>query len=127
MSKDNLLEILQNNGDLNDVKPNSIMTLEEEIIKRLVEWVEEENRKAKALDEFKNSKVHLNLKSRIAKKDHTMSEEQWERFRQVWESYGVKFQNDDGTYKCIKDVLNEMAMVWHNITNDFYNIIIDSE
>lgn len=31
MSKDNLLEILQNNGDLNDVKPNSIMTLKEEI------------------------------------------------------------------------------------------------
>lgn len=26
MSEDNLLEILRNNGDLNDVKPNSIMT-----------------------------------------------------------------------------------------------------
>lgn len=31
MSKDNLLEILRNNGDLNNVKPNSIMTLGEEL------------------------------------------------------------------------------------------------
>jgi hypothetical protein len=31
MIKDNLLEILKNNGDLNDVKPNSIMTLKEEL------------------------------------------------------------------------------------------------
>lgn len=88
---------------------------QEEIIKRVVEWVEEENRKAKALDEFKNSKVHLNLKNRIAKKDCAMSDEQWERFRQVWESYGVKFQHDDGTYKYPEDVLNEMAMVWRSL------------
>jgi len=35
MSKDNLLEILRNNEDLNDVKPNSIMTLKEEFLKDL--------------------------------------------------------------------------------------------
>lgn len=88
---------------------------QEEIFKRLAEWAEEESKKAKALDEFKNSQVHLNLKSRIGKKDCTMSEEAWERFRHGWETYGVNFQNDDGTYKYTEDVLNEMAVVWRNL------------
>ena len=88
---------------------------QEEIIKRLVEWAEEENKKAQALDAFRNSQVHFNLKNRVGEKDYTMSEEQWKRFRQGWESYGVKFQNDDGTYKYTEDVLNEMAVVWRNL------------
>lgn len=87
----------------------------EESIKRLFEWVEEESKKAQELDAFKSSRVHFNLKSRTDKKDYTMSEEQWRQFRQVWESYGVKFQNDDGTYEYTEDVLNEMAIVWHNL------------
>lgn len=64
---------------------------------------------------FRNSQVHFNLKNRVGEKDYTMNEEQWKRFRQGWESYGVKFQNDDGTYKYTEDVLNEMAIVWRNL------------
>lgn len=96
------------------VKGDDVME-QEEIIKRLVEWTEEENKKAQALDAFRNSQVHFNLKNRVGEKDYTMSEEQWKRFRQGWESYGVKFQNDDGTYKYTEDVLNEMAIVWRNL------------
>ena len=44
-----------------------------------------------------------------------MNEEQWEQFRHVWESYGVKFQNDDGSYKCLYDVLKQMASIWNKM------------
>lgn len=91
---------------------------QEEIIKRLAEWAEEESRKAKALDEFKNSKAHLNLKSRIAKKECARSDGQWERFKEVWESYGVKFTHDDGTYKSTYEISKEMAQVFEALSDD---------
>ena len=91
---------------------------QEEIVKRLAEWAEEESRKTKALDEFKNNKVHLNLKSRIAKKECARSDGQWERFKKVWESYGVKFTHDDGTYKNTYEILKQMSQVWKNLSDD---------
>lgn len=96
----------------------------EEIIKGLVEWVEEENKKAQKLYEFRNSQVHFNLKNHVGKKDYTMSEEQWKRFRQVWESDGVNFQNDDGTYKSIYEVLCEMSSVWQKLNEENQNEIL---
>jgi len=94
------------------------ITEQEESIKRVVEWAEEESKRAKALDEFKNSQVHFNIKNRVGEKDYTMSEEQWKRFRQVWESYGVKFTNDDGTYKSLYEVLCEMSSVWQRLNEE---------
>ena len=100
------------------------MLEQEESIKRLVEWVEEENKKVQELDVFRNSQVHFNLKNRVGEKDYTMSEEQWKRFRQVWESYGVNFQNDDGTYKSIYDVFCEMSSVWQKLNEENQNEIL---
>ena len=100
------------------------ITEQEESIKRLAEWVEEESKKAKALDEFKNSQVHFNLKNRVGEKDYAMSEEQRKRFRQVWESYGVKFTNDDGTYKSLYEVLCEMSSVWQKLNEENQNEIL---
>ena len=100
------------------------ITEQEESIKRVVEWTEEESKKAKALGEFKNSQVHFNLKNRVGEKDYTMSEEQWKRFRQVWESYGVKFQNDDGTYKSTYEIFCEMSSVWQRLNEENQNEIL---
>lgn len=100
---------------------------QEEILKRLAEWVEEESKKAKALDELKNSQVHFNLKNRVGEKDYTMSEEQWKRFRQVWESHGVKFTNDDGTYKSLYEVLCEMSSVWQKLNEENQNEILQKK
>lgn len=53
-----------------------------------------------------------------------MSEEQWKRFRQVWESYGVNFQNDDGTYKSTYEVFCEMSSVWQRLNEENQNEIL---
>lgn len=96
----------------------------EEIIKGLVEWVEEENKKAQELYEFRNSQIHFNPKNRVGEKDYTMSEEQFEQFKKVWESHGVNFQNDDGTYKSIYEVLCEMSSVWQRLNEENQNEIL---
>ena len=41
-----------------------------------------------------------------------MNEENCNRFKELWESYGVKFQNDNGTYKSLYEVMKEMALVF---------------
>lgn len=35
--------------------------------------------------------------------------ENWNRSKELLESYGVKFQNDDGTYKSFYEVMKEIA------------------
>jgi hypothetical protein len=47
-----------------------------------------------------------------------MNEENWNRFKALWESYGVKFQNDDGTYKSFYEVMKEMALVFCNLEEE---------
>lgn len=47
-----------------------------------------------------------------------MNNDQWERFKEVWESYGVSFIYDDGTYKSTYEVLKEMSQVWKNLSDD---------
>lgn len=47
-----------------------------------------------------------------------MNEENWNRFKELWESYGVKFQNDDGTYKSSYEVMKEMALVFCNLEEE---------
>ena len=47
-----------------------------------------------------------------------MNEDQWERFKEVWQSYGVSFTHDDGTYKSAYEVLKEMSQVWKNLSDD---------
>ena len=90
--------------------------MQEEVIQRLVEWAEKESQKAQELDAFRNSRVHLF--EVINKKDYPLNKKQLEHFKQVWESYGVKFQNDDGTYKSAYEVLSEMSLVFKNLKGD---------
>ena len=47
-----------------------------------------------------------------------MNEENWNRFKELWESYGVKFQNDDGTNKSCYEVMKEMALVFCNLEEE---------
>lgn len=47
-----------------------------------------------------------------------MNEENWNRFKELWESYGVKFQNDDGTNKSFYEVMKEMALVFCNLEEE---------
>lgn len=47
-----------------------------------------------------------------------MTEEEFEQFKKVWESYGVKFQNDDGTYRPLYDVFCEMRAVWERLNEE---------
>ena len=47
-----------------------------------------------------------------------MNDNQWKRFKEVWESYGVRFTHDDGTYKSTYEVLKEMSQVWENLGDD---------
>ena len=47
-----------------------------------------------------------------------MNEEQFEQFKKVRESHGVKFTNDDGTYKSIYEVLCEMSSVWQRLNEE---------
>lgn len=47
-----------------------------------------------------------------------MNDNQWERFKEVWESYGVIFTHDDGTYKSTYEVLKEMSQVWKNLSDN---------
>ena len=52
-----------------------------------------------------------------------MNEENWNRFKELWESYGVKFQNDDGTNKSCYEVMKEMALVFcYFVEEDKYKI-----
>ena len=53
-----------------------------------------------------------------------MSEEEFEQFKKVWESYGVKFQNDDGTYRPLYDVFCEMSSVWQRLSEENQNEIL---
>lgn len=56
-----------------------------------------------------------------------MNEEQFEQFKKVWESYGVKFQNDDGTYKSLYEVLCEMSSVWQKLNEENQNEILQKK
>ncbi len=47
-----------------------------------------------------------------------MNEDQWKRFKEICESYGVSFTHDDGTYKSAYEVLKEMSQVWDNLSDD---------
>ena len=47
-----------------------------------------------------------------------MNDDQWKHFKEVWESYGVRFTHDDGTYKSTYEVLKEMSQVWENLSDD---------
>lgn len=53
-----------------------------------------------------------------------MNEEQFEQFKKVWESHGVKFTNDDGTYKSLYEVLCEMSSVWETLNEENQNEIL---
>lgn len=53
-----------------------------------------------------------------------MTEDEFEQFKKAWESYGVKFQNDDGTYKSIYEVLCEMSSVWQKLNEENQNEIL---
>lgn len=56
-----------------------------------------------------------------------MNEEQFEQFKKVWESYGVKFQNDDGTYRPLYDVFCEMSSVWQKLNEENQNEILQKK
>lgn len=47
-----------------------------------------------------------------------MNDDQWKQFKEVWESYGVSFTYDDGTYKSTFGILEEMSRVWKNLSDD---------
>lgn len=47
-----------------------------------------------------------------------MNDDQWKQFKEVWESYGVKFTNDDGTYKSTYEILKQMSRVYESLSDD---------
>lgn len=56
-----------------------------------------------------------------------MTEEEFEQFKKVWELYGVKFQNDDGTYRPLYDVFCEMSSVWQKLNEENQNEILQKK
>lgn len=52
------------------------------------------------------------------KKEELMNDDQWEHFKAVWESYGVKFTHDDGTLKSAYEISKEMAQVFEALSDD---------
>jgi hypothetical protein len=56
-----------------------------------------------------------------------MNEEQFEQFKKTWESYGVKFTNDDGTYKSLYEVLCEISSVWQKLNEENRNEILQKK
>lgn len=44
-----------------------------------------------------------------------MNDDQWKHFKEVWESYGVSFTYDDGTYKSAYDLFKEMSRVFEDL------------
>ena len=56
-----------------------------------------------------------------------MNEEEFEQFKTVWESYGGKFQNDDGTYRPLYDVFCEMSSVWQRLNEENRNEILQKK
>lgn len=73
------------------------------------------------------NKVKDYFNHEIHKGDCAMSEEHWERFKQAWESYGVKFTNDDGTYKSLYEVFCEMSSVWQKLNEENQNEILQKK
>lgn len=56
-----------------------------------------------------------------------MNEEQFKQFKKLWESYGVNFQNDDGTDKSLQEVLCEMSSVWQKLNKENQNEILQKK
>lgn len=47
-----------------------------------------------------------------------MNDDQWKRYKEVWESYGVKFTYDDGTHKSTYEILKQMSQVYEGLSDD---------
>lgn len=56
-----------------------------------------------------------------------MNEDEWNNFKKVWESYGVNFQREDGTYKSTYELLKEMSIVWGGLKEEEKNGICSNE
>lgn len=46
-----------------------------------------------------------------------MNDDEWKRFKEVLESYGVRFTHDDGTYKSTYEILKQMSQVWKDLSD----------
>ncbi|OQA51424.1 MAG: hypothetical protein BWY47_00069 [Bacteroidetes bacterium ADurb.Bin302] len=44
-----------------------------------------------------------------------MNKEQFEQIKKILETHGVKFTNDDGTYKSLNEVFCQLSYVWHEL------------
>lgn len=47
-----------------------------------------------------------------------MNKEQFEQIKKILETYGVKLTNDDGTYKSVNEVFQQLSSVWHKLNEN---------
>lgn len=47
-----------------------------------------------------------------------MGEKEWNKYKMLCEQYGISFTNDDGTFKSLREHLEDMAKLWKRLGNE---------
>lgn len=47
-----------------------------------------------------------------------MNKEQFEQIKKILETHEVKLTNDDGTYKSVNEVFQQLSSVWHELNEN---------